>query len=204
MLDVVLNRRIEPERDVLSEDSRRPGTASPIGRQSDKGRSRRAGSFVGQAPSVTLPVPSYPHHGLNILPSRDSGYLPGEETPLESSAAVARLSEVPPSEEMIHTAWKNVEHFVSTHQTRQKQLAARYKTMPILEPPDRPSRSQLVDSYLPTVAIGSMRPRPMTMITTITEGMSRGGAISRRRPATEIGRTKRPGTASDSTRQAFS
>ena len=149
-------------------------------------------------------MPSYPHHGLNIVPTRDSGYLPGEETPLESSAAVARLSEVPPSEEMIHTAWKNVEHFVSTHQTRQKQLAARYKTMPILEPPDRPSRSQLVDSYLPTVAIGSMRPRPMTMITTITEGMSRGGAISRRRPATENGRTKRPGTASDSTRQAFS
>ena len=83
MLDVVLNRRIEPERDVLSEDSRRPGTASPSGRQSYKGRSRRAGSFVGQAPSVTLPVPSYPHHGLNIVPTRDNGYLLREETPLE-------------------------------------------------------------------------------------------------------------------------
>ena len=203
MLDVVLNRRIEPEHDVLSEDSRRPGTVSPIGRQSDKGRSRRAGSLVGQAPFVTLPVPCYPHHGLNIVASGDSGYLPGEETPSESSASVTRLSEVPPSEEMIQTAWKDVEHFVSTYQIRQKQLAARYKTMPILEPPDRPSRSRLVDSYLPTVAIGSMRPRPMTMITTNTEGMSRGGAISRRRPATENGRTKRPGTASDSTRQAF-
>ncbi len=201
--DAVPNRRIEPERDVFSEDSRRPGTASPIGRKSDKRRSRRTGSCVGQAPSTTLPVPSYPHNGLNIVASRDSACIPGEENPLESSAAITRLSAAPPSEEMIHTAWKEVEHFVGAHQTRQKQLAARYKTMPILEPPDRPSRNQLVDSYLPTVAIGSMRPRPMTMITTNTGGMSRGGAIYPRRPVTENGRTKRPGTASNLTRQAF-
>ena len=203
VLDAVLSRQIEPECDVLSKDLCRPGTASPVEKKSGKGRSRRTGPFVGQAPSVTLLVPSYPQHGLNIIGSRDSGYLPGEETPLESPAAVTQFSEVPPSEEMIHTAWKEVGHFVSTHQTRQKQLAARYKTMPILEPPDRPSRNQLVDSYLPTVAIGSMRPRPMTMIITNTGGMNRGGTISRRRPATENGRTRRPGTASSSTRQAF-
>jgi hypothetical protein len=203
VLDVVLGRRFGPECDVVSDGSCRPGTASPIGRKSDKGRSRRTDSFVGQAPSANLPVPSYPHHGLNIIASRDSGYLLGEENPLESSTTVTQISEVLPSEEMIHMAWKEVGHFVSAHQTRQKQLAARYKTMPILEPPDRPSRNQLVDSYLPTVAIGSLRPRPMTMITTNTGGMNRGGTISLRRPATENGRTRRPGTASNSTRQAF-
>ena len=203
VLDVVLSRRFGPECDVLSVDSCRPGTASPIGRKSDKGRSRRTGSFVGQAPLVTLPVPSYPHHGLNIVASMDIGYLPGEEHPLESTATVTQLSEVPPSEEMIHAAWKEVGHFVSAHQTRQKQLATRYKTMPILEPPDRPSRNQLVDSYLPTVAVGSLRPRPMTMITTNTGGMNKTGTISLRRPATESGRTRRPGTTSNSTRQAF-
>lgn len=203
VLDVVPNPRIEPERDVLSENSYRPGTASPIGRKSDKRRSRRTGSCVGQAPSTTLPVPSYPRNGLNIVASRDSRCIPGEENPMESPAAITRLSEAQPSEEMIHAAWKEVERFVDAHQSRQKQLATRYKTMPILEPPDRPSRNQLVDSYLPTVAIGSMRPRPMTMITTNTGGMSRGGAIYPRRPVTENGRTRRPGTGSNSNRQAF-
>jgi len=200
VVGAILNRRIDPECGVLFEGSCRADTASPIGR---KGRTRGTGSFVGQAPSITLPVPVYPHHDPNIVASRYSGYLPGEEIPSENSAAVTRLSEAPLSEEMIHTAWKEVEHFISTHQTRQKQLAARYKTMPILEPPDWPSRDQLVDSYLPTVAIGSMRPRPMTMVTTNTGGMIKGGTISRRRPATESGRTRRPGTASNSTRQAF-
>jgi len=203
VLDTMLNRRIEPERDVLPDASSPPGTASLVGRKSDKGRSRGTGSFVGQAPSVTLLVPSYPRYGLNIGASRDSGYSPGEENPLEFPAAVIRLSDAQLSEEVVHTAWKEMECFISAHQTRQKQLAARYKTMPILEPPDRPSRDQLVGSYLPTVAIGSMRPRPVTMITPNTGGMNRGGTISRRRPATESGRTRRPGTASNPTRQPF-
>ena len=192
VLDVMLNRRIEPG---FSAESFRPSTASPIGTKSDKGRSRGTGSFVGQAPAVTLPMPSYPYHSP-IGASRDNGYSPEKENHLGSSATATQLSEAPPSDEMIRNVRKEVERFISTHQIRQKQLAARYTTMPILEPPDRPSRNQLVDSYLPTVAIGSMRPRPVTMITPNTCGMNRGGTISRRRPATESGRTGRPGTAS--------
>ena len=195
VLDAILNRRIEPECDILSEESFRPGSASQIGRKSDKGRSRGTGSFVGKAPTVALPMPSYPHHGPNINASGDSGYSPGKETPLESSATATQLSDPPPSDEMIRTVQKEVERFIGTHQILQKQLAARYMTMPILEPPDRPSRNQLVDSYLPTVAIGSMRPRPVTMITPNTCGMNRWGTISQRRPATESGRTRRPETA---------
>ena len=196
VFDVILNRRIDPECDVLSEESFRPGTASQIGRKSNKGRSRGTGSSVGQAPAVTLPSPSYPHHCPNIGGSRDSGYSPRKETLLEPSATVTQLLEAPPSDEMVCMVRKEVERFIGTHQTRQKQLAARYMTIPILEPPDRPSRNQLVDSYLPTVAMGSMRPRPMTMITPSTCGMDRGGTITQRRPATESGRTRRPETAS--------
>jgi hypothetical protein len=206
VLDAILNRRFEPEHDVLAEESFRPIAPSPIGRKFGKGRSQGISSFAGQAHSHQegiLPAPSYPHHAPNVDTSRGSGRLPRQGNPLGSPAAAIQVSEAPLSGEMIHMAWKGAVRFVSTHQILQKRLAARYMTMPILEPPDRLFRGQVVDSYLPTVAMGSMRPRPMTMITPNTGGVIRGGTVPRRRPATESGRTRRLGTATNATRQAF-